>query len=200
MDKNLEVVDLDAEYFLWLCNDIRLDTMSKSYRHLVRVLHDHEYYWSIARDDNRCTDAERLRDNFTEAMDYEDDILYHIIGPCRVLEMLVALARRFDYMILDSTPEFEMFPNQLRPCRWFWEMLDNLGLLEFSDEYFEGVDEGKTLDRIDDILTNLLERTYEHNGEGSLFPLENPKRDMRKVEIWYQMSEYVLENYYKNYV
>ena len=200
MDKNLEVVDLDTEYFLWLCNDIGLDSRSKDYRQLVRLVYDQEYYWSVANDDNRCTDAEKLRDAFTETMDYEDDILYHTIGPCSVLEMLVALAKRFDYMILDSTPEFKTFPHQLRPCRWFWEMLDNLGLLRFSDEYFEGANEGQTLDELNDILSTLLERTYKSTGEGGLFPLQHPKKDMRKVEIWYQMSEYILENYYKNYI
>jgi hypothetical protein len=34
-------------------------------------------------------------------------------------------------------------------------------------------------------------RTYEPNGVGGFFPLENPNEDQREVELWYQMSAYV---------
>ena len=41
----------------------------------------------------------------------------------------------------------------------------------------------------------MLAREYSDNGHGGLFPLKNPKKDQRKVEIWYQMTEYINENY-----
>jgi hypothetical protein len=45
---------------------------------------------------------------------------------------------------------------------------------------------------IDDILTRLIERTYKPNGEGGFFPLPQTDEDQTKVEIWYQMSAYIL--------
>ncbi len=66
-----------------------------------------------------------------------------------------------------------------------------------------------SLDQVDMILDRMVERTYKRNGEGGLFPLRGPKccgdvlieegvyplRDQRGVEIWYQMCDWMLENY-----
>ena len=41
----------------------------------------------------------------------------------------------------------------------------------------------------------LLERRYLEDGDGGLFPLKCPRKDQRRVEIWYQMSAWVIENY-----
>ena len=43
-----------------------------------------------------------------------------------------------------------------------------------------------------------VERRYKRSGEGGLFPLKNAAKDQRKVEIWYQLSSYLLENYVDN--
>jgi hypothetical protein len=48
---------------------------------------------------------------------------------------------------------------------------------------------------VNQILTNLVERTYQKNGKGGLFPLKQPAKDQRRVEIWYQMAAYLNENY-----
>jgi hypothetical protein len=40
----------------------------------------------------------------------------------------------------------------------------------------------------------LNRRLYTTSGYGGLFPLEEPKEDQRKVEIWYQMMAYLGEN------
>ena len=49
--------------------------------------------------------------------------------------------------------------------------------------------------RIDDILDRWIERKFSRNGKGSPFPLKKPKKDQRKVELWYQMQGYICENY-----
>jgi hypothetical protein len=33
------------------------------------------------------------------------------------------------------------------------------------------------------------------NGTGGLFPLKMPKVNQRRVEIWYQMSAFIEENF-----
>jgi hypothetical protein len=60
-------------------------------------------------------------------------------------------------------------------------MIDNLELLPNSLNYKK--------------LAVLNKREYFPSGKGGLFPLENPREDQTKVEIWYQMHAYVMENY-----
>ncbi|MGE5418510.1 MAG: hypothetical protein ACM3N1_00240, partial [Accumulibacter sp.] len=77
--------------------------------------------------------------------------------------------------------------------RWFWELMENVGLNKFTDDdYF---DMGGTL-KINHILGTVLGRTYKRNGEGGLFPIKKTIKDQKKIEIWYQMCEYLNENYY----
>jgi hypothetical protein len=44
---------------------------------------------------------------------------------------------------------------------------------------------------IEDILDIFVERKYDPNGYGGLFPLRCPKHDQREIEIWYQFNEYL---------
>ncbi len=45
-----------------------------------------------------------------------------------------------------------------------------------------------------DILCHFMRREYDECGQGGLFTLRNPRYDMRKMEIWYQMMGYLEEN------
>ena len=51
-------------------------------------------------------------------------------------------------------------------------------------------------ENIDEILNKFIDRTYRASGYGGLFPLRHSKEDQRKVEIWYQMAAYLIENGY----
>ena len=80
---------------------------------------------------------------------------------------------------------------------WFWEMLANLGLDEFSDASFEepfGRDMAR-IERVHKICNNWMYRKFNYRGYGSPFPLMNPKRDQREQHIIDQMNDYVLEKY-----
>ena len=63
-------------------------------------------------------------------------------------------------------------------------MITSLGLGSMLDERY---------DRryVDYIINRFLNREYKPNGEGGLFTIRNTKRDMRTVEIWYQLNEYI---------
>jgi hypothetical protein len=106
-------------------------------------------------------------------------------GPCTVLEMLIGVAQRLDWELQGG--RFE------RPASdWFWVLIDNLDLtwcenLEYSKPDSRAEVEFK--------VVRLLERGYSEDGNGGLFPLKSPKKDQRRVEIWYQMSAWVIENY-----
>lgn len=71
-----------------------------------------------------------------------------------------------------------------RTGKWFWGMVENLGLIFMTDSRF---DRRYTEERID----IFLDREYESNGDGGLFTAEHCREDMRTVEIWYQMCWYL---------
>ena len=99
--------------------------------------------------------------------------------------MLVALSQRITDIMVDDEPNFT-------DGYFFWRMLDNLGLIQFDDEAFE---DWRTEDLVEDILNVLLERLYEYNGRGGLFPLKRPREDQRRVEIWYQAQAWLMETF-----
>ena len=46
-------------------------------------------------------------------------------------------------------------------------------------------------DFVDDVIARFLNREYEPDGKGGLFTVKNCSNDMRKVEIWSQLSWYL---------
>jgi hypothetical protein len=44
-----------------------------------------------------------------------------------------------------------------------------------------------------EIEGKIMDRRYERNGQGGLFPLRKPAMDQRDVEIWYQANAYMIE-------
>lgn len=170
---------LDEAYLSWLYSKVastRERNPSRTYWNLLRQLYKKEFVWIIPNDDNRIEDGKELRWEFLrEANINEIDNTEWMSLGCSVLELLIALSRRVSFETDDPA------------SYWFWEMLNNLGLGDISDAH-----PGSTR-QIDYILDTLIWRTYEYNGQGGLFPLEAPDDDQRQVEIWYQLSAYLLE-------
>lgn len=169
------------DYFHWLASLVDTDP-NRDYKGLLMELHSIEFSNETARlipnDDNRIEDGIALRDRFKEETGCK--ACSYLNGPCTVLEMLVALAYRIEDVIGNNY------------VYSFWEMLGNLNLDKYDDDT---IDELGNADDIDDHITELLNRTYSRNGVGGLFPLDHPSKDQRKVEIWYQMGEYLVEKY-----
>jgi hypothetical protein len=103
-------------------------------------------------------------------------------GPASILEVLIGLAIRCCETLADDD-------NNMRIDQWFWLLMSNCGLNRFTDDRYSSLDTDEIVDRI-------VYRRYERNGVGGLFPLKRARRDQRKVELWYQMSYYLVENYY----
>lgn len=170
---------LDERYFRWLCSqvvNVKLKNPSRTYWTLLKQLHTKEFVWIIPNDDNRLEDGRYLRYEFVNDNGIEDvDPEWMHLG-CSMLEMLIGLARRLYFE--DDRPVDE----------WFWQMLENLGLREFTDRT------RYTEQDVEDVIDCVIWRLYDKNGRGGLFPLRHAHEDQREVEIWYQMSEYILEN------
>jgi hypothetical protein len=165
------------------------------FKKLCHELHGTRFTWSIRNDENRAEDGRDLRGIFLTENEYDENHLeveYFLKGPAvSVLEVLVAIADRINGL-MESGPH-----EDLDSSRWFRLLLENLTLNRFTDRstkdlYFSPQDERE----IADILERFINRTYERNGSGGLFPLHsNNKDDMRDVELWYQLMAYLEENY-----
>ena len=175
--------ELQKTYFDWMYQLVCTEeyTRDRSYHRLLSYLYELDFIALMERDLNRIEDGIDLRYRFS----YEtgtDKVLvatYLDNRPCSILEMMIALAIRCEETM--SSPDIED-----RTDRWFWEMIDSLGLTRYDDYVFDGPE-------VDYILTVFQNREYKPNGKGGLFTIENCKRDLRNVEIWYQMGWHLNE-------
>lgn len=171
------------EYFEWLYDLMCEKRYSKqiSYRKLFMFLHDTEFTYIIHNDENRAVDGVDLRYRFALDNGYHEDsdtVMNYLDGPCSVLEMMIALAIRCEENIMDDPA----FGN--RTTQWFWGMIVNLGLGPMNDSNFDK-------NYVNEIIQTFLNREYEPDGRGGLFRVKKCTRDLRTVEIWYQLCWYL---------
>ena len=160
-------------YFNWLCAKV-LDSGSSAYEQLMVVLHKTEFVWFVPEDRRRASEGRYLREDFLRETNLEPELPWYE-EPCSMLELLVAFAKR------------AAFQNEAPVQEWFWEFMHNLGLDEFrrvSDA---------DLPVIEDIIDTFIWRQYEPNGVGGILPVYSSPNDQRKVELWYQLAEFITE-------
>lgn len=168
-----KMTKLDEAYFDWLCITVRCET---EWIETLKELYETPFSYCVANDDNRANDGLALRDLYLSGvpgLDMFHDLTYE---PVNVLETLIALADRMDFILFD--PDLEVS----QTSKFFWELIENLKLIPDSP-----------VNRIK--ISKFLERKYSPNGVGGIFPLHSTFKDQRKVEIWYQMMEYIVEVY-----
>lgn len=169
---------LDEVYFDWLFDQVgSVPNTRHTYRRMLERLFFKEFVWFIPNDDNRAEDGRDLRREFVRERGIRGvDPDWMALG-CSMLELFIGIARRL---------EFEA--EELGDAReWFWVLINNLGLDLYPDNpYFSA-------EPINEILDDMIWRTYRRNGRGGLFPLRRAQEDQRDVEIWYQLSAYLLE-------
>lgn len=173
------------QYFEFLCGiigDIRRGVVSE-YTLLLEHLHKKEFYSLVPNDDNRGEDGKKLRMIFEE--EANQGLSFFLEEPCTVLEMLIGLSFRIENNLKDG-------PHDMSTGECFWMLINNLGLSWANNNAYCQDYESEAIDEQIDIF---LSRNYGKNGDGGLFPLKKPLKDQRKVEIWYQMAEYLLENF-----
>lgn len=176
----------EEKYYHWLASLINTDGRGDDYQHLLEQLHliifSDDTAKLIPNDSNRIEDGLALRERY--CMRYRvknmDDIYEH---ECSFLEFLIGLSNRMEnqFGIKDSVS-------------WFWEMIANLQLTHFDDESYEDRGQDAFVD-VSKIVDKFLKRRYSKSGDGGLFPLLYPSRDQKSIEIWYQMNDYLNENY-----
>lgn len=173
---------LDERYFAWLfssVNHVISRDIKKSYWRLCEQLYKKPFEWFVNNDHNRAEDGRFLRESYLDnTNDYADDNWLEL--DCSMFELLIGVSHRAS------------FESDVLADVWFWQLISNLELSDFTDYKYS---KNKKVElEVDDILTRVNKRTYSSDGYGGLFPLKEPDTDQRKVEIWYQMSSYLLEN------
>lgn len=174
---------LDDLYFEWLYKQVAASgnrNPRRSYWNLMRHLYTMPFIWEIRNDENRAEDGKELRHEFIDECDIQDIEINWLQLECSVLEMLIGLSRRAS------------FESQGEPLEWFWRMLENLKLRDYTDSVWNDM----TQEDVEDTMFRVMNRTYEANGDGGLFPLENAQEDQRGKELWLQLSAYILEGGY----
>ena len=171
---------LDELYFKWLYSQVgnaKLKNPARTHWTLLRQLYTKEFIWIVPNDDNRLENGLELRQEFVEEQGLWEHESHWLDLGCSMLEMLVSLSRTLN------------FEEESRDVgEWFWELIRNLGLEQSTDK--TPVRE----DVVNEILDDVIWRTYKRNGQGGLFPLRRSKKDQTNVELWYQMNAYILEN------
>lgn len=164
---------LNESYLEWLVTKVG----GFRYLSLCEQLFNTEFKWHVPNDDNRDEDGRLLRIDFLDEFELEATDKW-LKTNCSMLELILGVSHRLSY---ESDIEFDV---------WFWELIENIGLIDFHDLNYTTA----TQKQIDRATKRINDRTYEVDGLGGLFPLKNNKEDQRKIEIWYQMSAYLLEN------
>lgn len=167
-----------AEYYSQLCDMINLPEYNvRRYNKLFNYLYSTPFKWTVKNDVNRALDGIKLRNDIIRDARTSDEL-----GPCRVLEMLIALASRCENDIMQEKSQGD------RTGIWFWTMIENLGLADMTDYHYDDQYVQLTVSRF-------LDRRYSRNGEGSIFFINHRTEDMRRVELWYQMCWFLTEQY-----
>lgn len=193
--------DLNKPYFQnhnyveWLESFTIDETMDDSrrptYKRLVRRLWDIPYILDdggIGNDEDRGADGRELRMRYdiilhkkpgwSEIVTVErTELLRQLFGPCRMLEMLVALSMQMYDIMLDTG-----IYNSV--SRWFWEIMNNLGLDALDDDCYDDM-HGDIV--VEDVIFEVLKRLGRQDEEGGLFHIFG----WQDKEIWYQMHEYL---------
>lgn len=176
-------VRITDEYFRWMMRKVvSKDRNPRNYRKVLTLLFQSQFQVINQFDENRALDGENLRYQFGVDHGYLDAVIANELDnrPCSVLELMVALAIRcenqfaYDPKYGDRTPI------------WFWGMIDSLGLSSMTDDLYNEQYARYVVDRF-------IALDYKPNGEGGLFTIKDPSKDLRHVQIWYQMCAYLNE-------
>ena len=179
---------LQEAYFQWMTEMIFPNHNDRyQYGHLLDALNASMFHFSIPMDENRMRDGIDLRYRFAYEKGYSNDMVSAALNhnrSCSMLEMMVALALKGDERILYD------YETGGKAYYIFSIMLDSLQLSHMTNDNFDS-------DYVNYVIDRLLNHEYDYNGNGGLFTVENPRRDMRSVDIWYQMNWY-LQKLYNN--
>lgn len=162
-------------YFDWLLD--RIGWEDQKLEPTLRILHDMDFFWVCPMDKNRAEDGIYRRREFFEDIGLSDAKFGR---GCSVFEMLAWFSIRIDE---DYTGD----PTEPRPDLLLFEMIRNLGLTRISS---------KNRKKMEENVLRWMNRDFDYDGKGGIFPLRNPSCDQREIELWRQMTAYISEKHH----
>lgn len=173
---------LDDLYLEWLYENfigsITNKNPNSTYWKLAHQLYTMPFTHHIRDDKNRAEDGKSLQDSFFEARNIQDVEINWQWREASVLEVLIGLAVR------------AAFETGEEPGNWFWKFLRHLDLHSYNDRVYSRIVE----EEVDAIVRRWLDREYDKNGVGGIFPLKNARQDQTQINLWYQLQAYLLES------
>lgn len=156
-----------------------------THRLLLKKLYELEFYATLERDNDRIQVGLELRNRYDaecRIIPWDDEERY---STCSVLEVMIAMCDDLETNVMSN----DIYGNRFG--KWFWMMIENCGLSFLNDAaYTHDAD-----NYISAVIRRICDRQYEANGDGSFFPLRQPRADMRHVDLWYQLQWYITENF-----
>lgn len=138
---------------------------------LLRKIHEEEFVPFLEQDNNRVSDVIDFRRRFG---------YYDTFTPPSMLELMLSLACRCEEDIMGEVGSFN-------PGRWFAIMMSSLGLLSLKYE----TDERLIEMGVKRIMSKFRCNAYSPDGDGGLFYMPGIEKDIREVEIWFQLQLYL---------
>lgn len=154
-------------------SDILVDLYAPDgYRDLCEELNKIPFHSDIRDDNNRVDDAIYFREEILEE---------HVDEPPSVLLVLVALLDRMSFML----DEEYSIKDLLEEC------ISNAGLGWYSDEHTEKLPTWTS--RVENAVERVLDRELDKNGKNGWFPTQEYFGDQKKMSLWKQMNNYVMD-------
>ena len=154
-------------------SDILVDLYAPDgYKDLCGKLNEIPFHSDIRDDDNRIDDAIYFREEMLE--EYVDE-------PPSVLLVLVALLERMNLM-LDNEYSIK---DLLEEC------ISNADLGWYSDDHTEKLPTWSK--RVENAVERILDREIGTNGENGWFPTQEYFGNQKKLSLWKQMNNYVMD-------
>ena len=171
-----------SEYLDWLWDIVSYEKDHTEYYEAFRLLYDIPYRYVMAWDAHRISDGNKMREQFIYDRKYARSRIEQLKTDydISVLEVIIGMIIRAVEMWGEGDLEAEVEDI-------FWDCLDNLGILDY--DILDPNERECALACIDDFL----DRKYRPNGAGGLFYIPKPAEDLRKVELWMQLSWYMTE-------
>lgn len=137
------------------------------------------------RDIDREKNGLELRTEWYCWRNKHNNITFEDSLPCTMLEMIIGISKRMSEQLMDEDGED-------KTAQYFWEIMENLGLTCMDDDNF-GWETGLAQKKIAKTCEILCKRQYNPDGTGGgMFPMPGILGiNQKKMEIWYQMQEYI---------
>ena len=154
-------------------SDILVDLYAPDgYRDLCGKLNETPFHSDIRDDGNRIDDAIYFR---------EETLNEYVDEPPSVLLVLVALLDRMSLMV----------DNEYSIKDLLEECISNAALGWYSDDHTEKLPTWNT--RVESEVERILDRDIGTNGQNGWFPTEEYFGNQKKMSLWKQMNNYVMD-------